>query len=79
MALSWCSFPQINYDRISTVLLGGIASVYDRGIFLLRELVDDATLSYAELGEKVALSAPATHERVKRLRRDTKNFAVYLP
>lgn len=37
---------------------------------LLRELVEDATLSYAELGEKVALSAPAAHERVKRLRRD---------
>ncbi|WP_420916663.1 AsnC family transcriptional regulator [Pectobacterium polaris] len=47
-------------------------------MFLLRELVDDATLSYAELGEKVALSAPAAHERVKRLRRDTKNFAVHL-
>ncbi|MCA6940079.1 AsnC family protein [Pectobacterium polaris] len=48
------------------------------GYFLLRELVDDATLSYAELGGKVALSAPAAHERVKRLRCDTKNFAVYL-
>ncbi|WP_373370485.1 AsnC family transcriptional regulator [Pectobacterium polaris] len=47
-------------------------------MFLLRELVEDATLSYAELGEKVALSAPAAHERVKRFRRDTKNCAVHL-
>ncbi|WP_394841070.1 Lrp/AsnC family transcriptional regulator [Pendulispora brunnea] len=36
---------------------------------LLGVLVEDATLSYAELGERVALSAPAAHERVKRLRR----------
>ena len=35
---------------------------------LLAELVEDATLSYAELGKKVGLSAPAAHERVKRLR-----------
>jgi Lrp/AsnC family transcriptional regulator, leucine-responsive regulatory protein len=36
---------------------------------LLGVLVDDATISYAELGEKANLSAPAAHERVKRLRR----------
>ena len=36
---------------------------------LLGVLVDDATVSYAELGERVNLSAPAAHERVKRLRR----------
>lgn len=36
---------------------------------LLGVLVDDATVSYAELGEKAGLSAPAAHERVKRLRR----------
>lgn len=36
---------------------------------LLSALVDDATVSYAELGEKANLSAPAAHERVKRLRR----------
>jgi Lrp/AsnC family transcriptional regulator, leucine-responsive regulatory protein len=36
---------------------------------LLGVLVEDATLSYAELGERVGLSAPAAHERVKRLRR----------
>jgi Lrp/AsnC family transcriptional regulator, leucine-responsive regulatory protein len=36
---------------------------------LLGILVDDATVSYAELGERVGLSAPAVHERVKRLRR----------
>lgn len=35
---------------------------------LLGQLVGDATLSYAELGQRVGLSAPAAHERVKRLR-----------
>ena len=40
----------------------------DRTLLVL--LSEDATRSYAELGEAVALSAPATHERVKRLRRD---------
>ncbi len=34
---------------------------------LLGVLVDDATVSYAELGERAGLSAPAAHERVKRL------------
>lgn len=37
---------------------------------LLSVLVEDATVSYAELGEQAALSAPAAHERVKRLRRN---------
>ena len=37
---------------------------------ILGVLVEDAGLSYAELGRRVALSAPAVHERVKRLRRD---------
>lgn len=36
---------------------------------LLSVLVDDATMSYAELGKRANLSAPAAHERVKRLRR----------
>lgn len=36
---------------------------------LLARLTEDATLSYAALGEAVGLSAPAVHERVKRLRR----------
>jgi Lrp/AsnC family transcriptional regulator, leucine-responsive regulatory protein len=36
---------------------------------ILCELVEDATLSYAELGRRVGLSAPAAHERVKRLKR----------
>jgi len=35
---------------------------------LLGVLVEDATVSYAELGQRVGLSAPAVHERVKRLR-----------
>ncbi len=36
---------------------------------LLGVLVEDATVSYAELGKRVGLSAPAVYERVKRLRR----------
>lgn len=36
---------------------------------LLGVLVDDATVSYAQLGERAALSAPAAHERVKRMKR----------
>lgn len=36
---------------------------------LLGVLVEDATVSYAELGERCGLSAPAAHERVKRMRR----------
>lgn len=37
---------------------------------LLGALAVDATLSYADLAERLHLSAPALHERVKRLRRD---------
>jgi DNA-binding Lrp family transcriptional regulator len=37
---------------------------------LLAALAEDATPSYAELGQRLHLSAPALHERVKRLRRD---------
>ncbi len=40
---------------------------FDRKI--LGELVADSGLSYAKLGERVGLSAPAVHERVKRLRK----------
>lgn len=36
---------------------------------ILGVLVDDATISYADLGDRVGLSPPAAHERVKRLRR----------
>jgi Lrp/AsnC family transcriptional regulator, leucine-responsive regulatory protein len=36
---------------------------------LLGVLVEDATVSYVELGQRVGLSAPAVHERVKRLKR----------
>ena len=35
---------------------------------LLGVLAEDATVSYAELGERAGMSAPAAHERVKRLR-----------
>jgi DNA-binding Lrp family transcriptional regulator len=37
---------------------------------LLGLLADDSTLSYSELGNALHLSAPAVHERVKRLKRD---------
>ena len=37
---------------------------------LLGLLVEDSTRSYAELGTLLSLSAPAVHERVKRLKRD---------
>lgn len=37
---------------------------------LLGLLSEDAALSYAELGRRISLSAPAVHERVKRLKRD---------
>ena len=40
---------------------------FDRKI--LSVLVRDANVSYAELGERIGLSAPAVHERVKRMRR----------
>jgi Lrp/AsnC family transcriptional regulator, leucine-responsive regulatory protein len=40
---------------------------FDRKI--LGMLVGDATLSYADLGKEIGLSAPAVHERVKRMRR----------
>ena len=36
---------------------------------LLRLLQEDASRSYAELGRRVHLSAPAVHERVRKLRR----------
>jgi Lrp/AsnC family leucine-responsive transcriptional regulator len=36
---------------------------------LLAVLVEDATVSYADLGDRSGLSAPAAHERVKRLKR----------
>lgn len=35
---------------------------------ILGALCEDATLSYAAIGQAVGLSAPAVHERVKRLR-----------
>ena len=35
---------------------------------ILGALTEDATRSYADLGREVGLSAPAVHERVKRLR-----------
>ena len=40
---------------------------FDRKI--LGVLVRDANVSYADLGQRIGLSAPAVHERVKRMRR----------
>jgi Lrp/AsnC family transcriptional regulator, leucine-responsive regulatory protein len=37
---------------------------------LLAILAEDASLSYVELGKQLHLSAPAVHERVKRLKGD---------
>jgi DNA-binding Lrp family transcriptional regulator len=37
---------------------------------LLALLSEDARLTYAELGKRLHLSAPAVHERAKRLRQD---------
>ena len=36
---------------------------------LLGLLAEDATLSYKEMGERLHLSAPAVHERVKKLKK----------
>jgi Lrp/AsnC family leucine-responsive transcriptional regulator len=36
---------------------------------ILGVLVEDALISYADLGDRVGLSPPAAHERVKRLKR----------
>jgi Lrp/AsnC family leucine-responsive transcriptional regulator len=44
----------------------GQPDAFDRRI--LAELARDATQSFAELGAKVALSPPAVHERVKRMK-----------
>lgn len=46
------------------------AALDEKDRMLLRQLAQDATTSYADLGERVHLSAPAVHERVKRLKRD---------
>lgn len=49
---------------------GSPVDLDDRDRKLLGLLSEDASLSYAELGERISLSAPAVHERVKRLKRD---------
>ena len=46
---------------------GGQVDATDRKLLSL--LAQNAELGYAELGEKTHLSAPAVHERVKRLKR----------
>ncbi|WP_309083849.1 Lrp/AsnC family transcriptional regulator [Chelativorans sp.] len=59
---------RINTDDVQPKLAAGQPlDAMDRKI--LCALVEDATQSYAELGHKVGLSAPAVHERVKRLKR----------
>lgn len=47
-----------------------MAGIDDKDRMLLRLLAERADRSYAELAEQVHLSAPAVHERVKRLKRD---------
>ena len=57
-----------NTDRVRRRRLDDASlDVFDRRI--LAELSRDATQSFAELGAKVALSPPAVHERVKRMKR----------
>ncbi len=46
----------------------GLRPIDDMDRKILGALVDDADQSYARLGERVGLSAPAVHERVKRLK-----------
>jgi Lrp/AsnC family leucine-responsive transcriptional regulator len=46
------------------------ARLDDRVRTLLGLLAEDSTRSYADLGKLLHLSAPAVHERVKRLRQD---------
>lgn len=45
---------------------GGELDAFDRRI--LGALVEDATLTYAEIGRRAHLSAPAVRERVRRLK-----------
>ncbi|QBF31579.1 Lrp/AsnC family transcriptional regulator [Thalassococcus sp. S3] len=47
---------------------GGTPSIDGMDTKILGVLARDALKSYAEIGETVGLSAPAVHERVKRLR-----------
>ena len=59
--------PEKETDDIRRKLLSGRPlDGFDRKI--LGAMAVDATRSYADLGKEVGLSAPAVHERVKRLR-----------
>ena len=49
---------------------GPAARLDDKDRTLLGLLAEDASRSYADLGKMLHLSAPAVHERVKRLRHD---------
>lgn len=51
-------------------LISRPADLDDMDRKLLGLLAEDATRSYAELSKLLHLSAPAVHERVKRLKRD---------
>ena len=56
-----------NPDHIQQAKPAGRAlDAFDRKI--LGALASDADVSYAELGQRVGLSAPAVHDRVKKLR-----------
>ena len=54
-----------------------ILDVFDRKI--LAALTEDGRATYANIGEQVGLSAPAVHERVKRLRQsEIKRIGAHL-
>lgn len=55
-------------DSEANLEISVAAKLDSRDRALLALLSQDATLSYAELGKAINLSAPAVHERVKRLR-----------
>lgn len=58
--------------RNTNVIQQNAATTRDLDAFdrkILSVLVRDANVSYADLGERIGLSAPAVHERVKRMRR----------
>jgi Lrp/AsnC family leucine-responsive transcriptional regulator len=57
-------------DEEARAVSGAPARLDAKDRSLLTLLAEDATRSYAELGKLVHLSAPAVHERVKRLKAD---------
>lgn len=50
--------------------MASVSKLDDTDRKLLALLAEDASQSYAQLGQQVHLSAPAVHERVKRMKND---------